>query len=718
MNKNLFKYSKLLITIYFLFSFFCGYANEKDSLLLIVNNRNVNDTNQIKTTTALAKYYLFEEGNIVNAINTTNKAIKIAEEIKSNLWLGKLHSLLGYFKQNYTTDYEGATKSYFLALNYFDKDNNELDKYTVYLNLGTLYYNYNQHDDAVKYFKEAEKIAVVTKNEDDLATVYFNLGSVYDIKEQTDIAIKYYEKARLYYLKINSEIDLALIDFNIANNSLSINKVNKFIDKTTRIRAIGVYKRVKIIFKKFESDNYYLPTIVNLGGELTEVGSLSEGAKYLLEAEKLATDNYNYTTLIVIYSKLADNFNKRNDFLNESIYLRKLTAAKDSLFVENKSKAIAEVQIKYQTEKVETENEVLQQQTLIKDLEISNRDIELTQSKTIRYALFGGVFILLIFGGFTYKRYKVSQGQKKIIEQQKEIVEIKSKEITDSINYAKRIQDAILPPTSELNKNLKNGFVLYKPKDIVAGDFYWMESLKAVENFEDINQRPKLVLFAAADCTGHGVPGAMVSVVCNSALNRAVGEFNLSKPSQILDKARELVIETFERSDADVKDGMDIALCALHVIENDSSKQDLKYKLEYAGGNNPLWIIRPLRQGVINTQSINEVSHQVSNNTNFEFIEIKPNKQPIGKHFRSEPFANHEVELQPEDTIYIFTDGYVDQFGGEKGKKFKSAQLKEVLMSIQTNTMDEQKDILEARFEQWKGDLEQVDDVCIIGVRI
>lgn len=701
MNKNLNIYSKIGCTLYFFFIVFLGYSSEKDSLLLLVNNRNVNDTNQIKTTTALAKYYLFEEGDIVNAINTTNKAIKIAEKIKSSLWLGKLHSLLGYFKQNYTTDYEGAIKSYFLALNYFDKDNNELEKYTVYINLGTLYYNYHQHDDAEKYFKEAEKIAVITKNEDDQATVYFNLGSLYDVKGQTDLAIKYYEKARLYYLKINSVIDLATIDFNIANASL--NKVNKFIDQTTRIRAIGVYKRVKIIFKKYESDNYYLPTIVNLGGELTEVGSFIEGSKYLLEAEKLATDNNNYTLLIDIYLKLADNFNKRNDFLKESVYLRKLTAAKDSLFVENKSKAIADVQIKYQTEKVETENEVLQQQTQIKDLEISNRDIELTQSKTIRYALFGGVFILLVFGGFTYKRYKVSQVQKKIIEEQKDVVELKSKEITDSINYAKRIQDAILPSSAELNKHLHNGFVLYLPKDIVAGDFYWMEVLN------------DSILLAAADCTGHGVPGAMVSVVCNSALNRAVGEFKLTEPAQILDKVRELVIETFEQSgeDVGVRDGMDISLTKLY------HKTETVRNIEWSGANNPLWIIRPTAHSTLNAEppSHEKIVHQVRND-HYELIEYKPNKQPIGNHFKQDPFKNHQVELQKDDVIYLFTDGYADQFGGEKGKKMMYKPFKELLLSIQDKTMDEQKIVLEQFFMDWKGELEQVDDVCIIGVRV
>lgn len=264
--------------------------------------------------------------------------------------------------------------------------------------------------------------------------------------------------------------------------------------------------------------------------------------------------------------------------------------------------------------------------------------------------------------------------QKNTLEKQKLIVEHKQKEILDSINYAKRIQQAILPPEKEFKQNLPESFILYKPKDIVAGDFYWMDASKDA------------VYFAAADCTGHGVPGAMVSVVCNNALNRSVREFGLSNPGKILDKTREIVIQEFEKSDDEVKDGMDISLCVIH-----------KEKLLWAGANNPLWIIR---------KSSNEVQ------------EIKADKQPIGKYIDHLPFTTHNIDLTIVDSIYIFTDGYQDQFGGLKGKKFKSAQLKEVLLSIKDLKMEEQLLVIDQTFENWKGENEQVDDVCIIGVKI
>ena len=182
----------------------------------------------------------------------------------------------------------------------------------------------------------------------------------------------------------------------------------------------------------------------------------------------------------------------------------------------------------------------------------------------------------------------------------------------------------------------------------------------------------------------------MVSVVCNSALNRAIGEFGLTQPAHILDKVRGLVIETFEKSgeDSEVRDGMDISLVKLNKLGNE---------IEWSGANNPLWISRKGEE---------------------QLIEYKPNKQPIGKHFKQDPFKNHTIELQKNDTIYLFTDGYADQFGGEKGKKMMYKPFKELLLSIQDKTMDEQKNELEQYFMNWKGKLEQVDDVCIIGVKL
>jgi len=265
------------------------------------------------------------------------------------------------------------------------------------------------------------------------------------------------------------------------------------------------------------------------------------------------------------------------------------------------------------------------------------------------------------------------------IAQQKSELEEINKEITASITYAKRIQTAILPPDRMLREFLPNSFVLYKPKDIVAGDFYWLEV------------KGNKVFFAAADCTGHGVPGAMVSVICNNALNRSVREFDLNDPAKILDQTRELVIQEFEKSDEEVKDGMDISLAVLNTDNG---------ALQWAGANNPLWVIKPEKEG-----------------RQAELVEVKADKQPIGKYALESPFNSHSIQLESGDTIYLFSDGFPDQFGGVNGKKYKSGKFKRTLIELAQTSIDQQKELLNMEFENWRGENEQIDDVCVIGVK-
>jgi serine phosphatase RsbU (regulator of sigma subunit) len=265
-------------------------------------------------------------------------------------------------------------------------------------------------------------------------------------------------------------------------------------------------------------------------------------------------------------------------------------------------------------------------------------------------------------------------------------IEVKSKEIKDSIQYAKRIQSAILTSKEEITQNLTNSLLVYLPKDIVAGDFYWHK------------QKDNLVFYAVADCTGHGVPAAMVSVICNHALNTCVNDFELTNPDEILGKAREIVVEAFNNQATSIQDGMDISLCVLD--KNDLEKDGFYSSLKWAGANSPLWLIRTLK------------------NKETELFEYKPNKQPIGKTLNPTPFTTNTISLQKEDSLFIFSDGFCDQFGGERGKKFMSKQFKNFLISISDLSMDTQKELILEKFRDWRGNNEQVDDVCIIGVRI
>jgi serine phosphatase RsbU (regulator of sigma subunit) len=268
--------------------------------------------------------------------------------------------------------------------------------------------------------------------------------------------------------------------------------------------------------------------------------------------------------------------------------------------------------------------------------------------------------------------------QNKQLEYQKAEIIHKTNDIVDSIKYAKRIQDTILPSEERLNEMFKEYFVFYRPKDIVSGDFYWARKKQGV------------CIFSAIDCTGHGVPGALVSIVGNNGLLRCVNEFKLIEPNEILDKLREVVVSSFKATGQEVKDGMDMALCTI-----DHENMILKF----AGANNECVIIR-----------------------NGEIIELKPDKQPIGYFSHSKPFTLHEFKLEKNDCIYLSTDGYIDQFGGPEaargGKKFKSKPFKIMLSQIAHLEMEEQYKIVKNRFDEWKGDLEQIDDICVFGVKI
>lgn len=265
------------------------------------------------------------------------------------------------------------------------------------------------------------------------------------------------------------------------------------------------------------------------------------------------------------------------------------------------------------------------------------------------------------------------------VVKQKEIIEEKNKDITDSINYARRIQQALFPSDEAFSSTFPRSFILYRPKDIVSGDFYWMEK------FGDD------VFVAVVDCTGHGVPGAFMSIVGNNLLNQAVNELGISRPSLILDQMNKGLAKMIRTQGGfELKDGMDMALCAFNLKTG---------KMQFAGANNPVWIMK---------------------NNGTVFLEHKGDKKPIGS-FASgaaSQFTNNEIDLEKGDTVYLFSDGYADQFGGDKGKKFKKSRLKELLSSIQHLDMNEQKKLLENNLDQWKGQFEQVDDVCIMGIRI
>ncbi len=311
------------------------------------------------------------------------------------------------------------------------------------------------------------------------------------------------------------------------------------------------------------------------------------------------------------------------------------------------------------------------------------------------------VCLLIFLGVRLFKQENLKYAA--TIEDQRKILEEKNHEITDSINYAKKIQDALIPSETEFTSHFKEAFVLFKPKDIVSGDFYW------------ISKKENKVFYATADCTGHGVPGGFMTMLGISFLDEIVNEKNIDAPNEILNLLREKIIGTLKQTGTagESKDGMDIALCCLDTDTN---------ILHYAAANNSVYVLSPFG-GLAPTgggvaQATGEVDGKKNQSTN-EFVlkEYKPDKQPCGFHHEPKPFTVQHIKLQTGDCIYTFSDGYADQFGGDKGKKFKYKKLEELLISSHKD-FKAQKKLLDETFDGWKGGLEQVDDILLIGIRI
>ena len=333
----------------------------------------------------------------------------------------------------------------------------------------------------------------------------------------------------------------------------------------------------------------------------------------------------------------------------------------------------------------------------------------LERRNIIVYAAIGGMFLVLILLIFIYRNYRqkrkandMLKEKNDLIELQKKHVEEKNKDITDSINYAKRIQLALLKEQKHVSAHLPEHFIFFMPKDIVAGDFYWAA------------EKQGHLYLTAADCTGHGVPGAFLTMLGVAFLNEINSTNEILTPAQILDKLRVRFITELSQTgkEGENKDGMDISLMRLNLKT---------YELQWAGANNPLWVMKSKSVSSFEPNNLPcrpAGKLQTTNGFIPELIETKADKQPIGFTLNPKPFTNHVFQLQKGDSFYLFTDGFADQFGGPSGKKFKYSQLKEKFAEINNLALEKQKELLGIEFETWKGEYEQLDDVCVIGVRV
>ena len=607
------------------------------------------------------------QGNSAKAINYQNKSLKIQKEIGDQIGVAKCYNSIAiiYHKQE---EYTKALENYLKGLKIREEIGDRIGVAQSYNNLGALYSDQDDFSTALDYHSKSLTIKEELGDKNGMANSYNNSGLIYQGEGEYDKALSYFMKSLTIYEELGNKNGVAT----------SLNNIAETYEKQD---------------DHLQAKNYSLRALT-LAQEIGAISQIKYASKNLFKVYKSLGNYKESLSMYELYINMRDSIkseeNQKEIIRQELKYTYQKQA--DSIAIEQRKK----------------EELALAEQKRKDDLAAKENE----KKNLIIAAVVAGLALVLIFTFFVINRLRITRKQKGIIEeqkaeveQQKSAVEIAHKEterqkllieeahteITDSINYAKRLQDAILPSLEEVNKHLSSNFILFKPKDVVSGDFYWFENLNGTS------------YIAAADCTGHGVPGAMVSVVCSNALNRSVKEFGITEPAKILDKTRALVIETFAKSGSEVKDGMDIALCSIK--DN---------KVTYAGANNPLWIVRK-------TELLTEGQKQERSTLiqdGIALIEYKADKQPIGLYAGMQAFSQKEIDLYKGDSLYFFTDGFADQFGGDKGKKFKYRPFKKLLIQLNSTPMSDQEQLISAAFENWQGNLEQVDDVCVIGVRV
>lgn len=582
--------------------------------------------------------------------------------------LAKAQNNLGYvlFERG---DYKKAIEYHSKSLKINDELNDDKGAALTLGNLANIYYQLDELDKALEYYNKNLKIVKKLKNKSLQSTTYNNMANIYADQKKQHLAISYYRKSFRMAFDVEDSIGMS----RALNNIGTVFHDLRNYDSATFYYQNSLDLRIKTNDLKGMASSYGDLGLIYLKKKEYEkaILHLDKAEKYAREAQDIM-DLKNISQTLYLYHK---NFDNHTEALK---YFELFSELKDSIASDENTRASIQREYKYSYEKQADEERIKREQQKKVDEAI------IAKQKIQQYALFGGLFLVIAFLIFIFNRYKVVQKQKHIIELkeketqfQKEEIEEKQREILDSITYAKRIQEAILPSDNVWFESFPESFILYLPKDIIAGDFYFLEKKK--EN----------IYFAVADCTGHGVPGAMVSVVCSTALTKCIQEYHIEETGKILDKTRELIVQQFEKSSDNVRDGMDISFGKIDF----SNKSELK--LQWSGANNPLIHIR---------------SKQAT--------EIESTKEPIGNYENPSPFKTNEISLQKGDMIYLFSDGYSDQFGGPQRKKFRKNNLYKLLIEISDLDGSLQKEKLLNTMNDWKGNTEQIDDVCIIGIKI
>ncbi|MFT6983719.1 MAG: serine phosphatase RsbU (regulator of sigma subunit)/tetratricopeptide (TPR) repeat protein [Crocinitomicaceae bacterium] len=588
----------------------------------------------------------------------------------------------------YKGDLVKASDQYFKALSLAEKIH-EKHTITSYTNLGYVFFNLANYKKCTKYCEKGFQLAEKYKDTSAMLSTINLLALVQKNEEHPDLALTQFARGLELAQAANSIQLQAQMLYNMSNI---------YFDKKEYDKGFELFNQSIELSKTSGSFLSIAGSFHTLATNYSEIGRHKESEIASDSTMKYALKSGNYEMIKEAYEMKSIIMKLTNRFNKSLYYLEIAYKYKDSLNLADLNDAVSESEDSFEKKKKQMADSLKQVQADAKvdhDNKISAQQVKARENLIWVFA-----FVLVLVGiGLYYLKRKnqLVKNQNSIVKKQNAEIKIQHKEITDSILYAERIQDAIMSKEGEWQKISDAHFVLFKPKDVVSGDFYWAYN----------NADKNLSIWAVSDCTGHGVPGAFMSMLGTGFLNEIVIENRTTDPGTILDLLRSKIVTALtQKGEAKTKDGMDISICVWDKSAN---------KLRYAGANNPLWIIR--HKDSPPPDNVKKVLE--SKTSALSLLEIAPDKMPVGYQFATPPpFSTREIDVLNGDVYYLITDGFADQFGGEKGKKFKSLPLKYLILELQEKPVSDQRKVLDETFETWKGIEEQVDDVCIVGVKV
>lgn len=682
--------SSLLSVLIALLFHSMSYAQDRafvDSLLTELAATG-DDTLKVEILLTLGDQYRYNLPD--TAMMYFQQALEIAEQLGSPRLQGNSKRNIGMVVENQGM-YDQALEEYFAALAFFEEAGLKQGIASTYNDIAIIHYIQESTELCMEYLTLSFEIKKELGDREGMSNYYTNMSSLSTSLGNYEDALDYTEKSIEFYKELDDQVGIAVgygnigtIHFELGNYQVSLENHLKSVEMHREINnkdgmahslsnVAGLFVLMSDSVARSESQRIqYLNQAVSYGNESFK---LSE------ELDAILIQNY-------VASTLKDAYRRLGNTAKALEYAEIFMITRDSLFNEEQTRAIEEMDTKYETEKK-------QQQIELQESQIIARDATIKQQKTFRNALTAGflgvvLIIIVVIYAYVQKRRdnrKIKEQNTQILEANEELIVLneaiskQNSEIVDSISYAQRIQTAMMPPEGYFNELLDESFILYKPKDIVSGDFFWIKQ---------VNQ---YIVLAAADCTGHGVPGAFMSLLGISYLNEIVQRREITQASEVLNELRRQIKQSLRQHGQpdESKDGIDMAICAI----------DLKTRtMQYAGAFNPVYLIREEKGKPV-------------------LIEYKADRMPLGYHQgKDRAFTNNEIKLEIGDTFYIFSDGYVDQKGGPDLKKFMSKRFKNLLLDIHEEPMFDQKTKLEKTLTNWMGNQMQIDDILVVGVRV